>query len=99
MGFRGYYQRICINGHFERAHYMAHEQDPPCSSFGALPAWDNLVDDTNHQSVGFVKVAGPREVVNGERLYDVPSLDQARLRWDEHIWDEESQEMGAWVPI
>jgi hypothetical protein len=59
MSFEGYYQLICENGHYQTEdvnHFQEHIHTLRCDACCAPFAWNNIVDDTNCDSYGYVKI-------------------------------------------
>jgi len=58
MSYEGYVQRICENGHRYDTDAMSdtHMGDGLCPFCGAASAFENHVDETNCDSIGFVTI-------------------------------------------
>jgi hypothetical protein len=58
MGFSGYYQILCYNGHYreEDVYTSMHDGKSVCNICKAPDDWSNLVDDTNGDRVGRVEL-------------------------------------------
>jgi hypothetical protein len=64
MSFEGYFQLLCANGHYftADAYYYDTHEDCPCLACGAEVVWENLVDTTNVETEGYVKLTPTGEV-------------------------------------
>jgi len=58
MSFEGYYQTLCENGHYdiEDCYMFSEGKSFECSKCGSGIAWYNLVDTTNGDESGYVKL-------------------------------------------
>jgi hypothetical protein len=58
MGFSGYYQILCYNGHYreEDVYTSMHNEKTNCNICNAPDEWCNIVDDTNGDCVGRVEL-------------------------------------------
>lgn len=55
MSFEGYYQVICMNGHYYNVPVnYSWDEDKTCDDCKAEAAWSSLVDDTNCDAYGLM---------------------------------------------
>jgi hypothetical protein len=54
MSFEGYYQRLCKNGHYSSTDCYSVSAFDKCTTCFADFVWENLVDETNCETEGFV---------------------------------------------
>lgn len=64
MGYSGYEQHLCENGHLFHLDSRNFEEEEICPVCGAPSAWANMVDDTNGEEWGAI----PMETWNREFL-------------------------------
>ena len=85
MSFEGFYQVLCVDGHYHEidAHDLSQRlacdyliEGKPC---GAMTTWQNLVDDTNCDRDGYV-----------EMVELTPSIFRVCDLGHSHIWSDKT---------
>lgn len=86
MGYQGYTQCICTQGHYYEVDCS--ELDYICPQCGQEPAWCNIVDETNFSGDGIV----PREILRAKYMWDdrfiPPTREETKLLRQKFDYDK-----------